>query len=99
MEREEKHIDFYHDCNDCPTCKQSIDTDFKTNMVDQHKEKIVEYQDAINKINVKIDECLDRISKADKLQPKLNELDTRINSGNLRIESLQSNQVSTGSHQ
>jgi len=86
MEGSLKEIAFYCDNNDCPTCRQSIDSSFKTKAIDEQKEKVEEFQSAITKINVKIQECERRIKSAEKYQKKVDELNIKIQSHTHRLE-------------
>lgn len=62
----QNNIKFYQDNDTCPTCLQNIDKDFKHNIVCSTKDKIVEQNDAIEKIKIEIKSCIDSISDVEK---------------------------------
>jgi DNA repair exonuclease SbcCD ATPase subunit len=44
-------ISFYHDNNDCPTCKQTIDDEYKAHILEERNKKIEEVSDALKKVD------------------------------------------------
>ena len=65
-----KHNKFYGEHDNCPTCKQSIDADFKLEQVHDITDKIHEIDDALNKLGIKISECTDRIKQVGDIRDK-----------------------------
>ena len=59
----EKELSFYHDHDNCPTCKQGIDHDFKNKTVEEKSAKKIEIEDAIIQIDSKIKEIESRIDE------------------------------------
>lgn len=59
----EKELIFYHDHDNCPTCKQGIDHDFKTKTVNEKSAKKIEIEDGILQIDAKIKEIEARINE------------------------------------
>lgn len=51
-----KELSFYHDNDNCPTCKQGIAHDFKDNVVTQKSKKVSELDVGIDGLSAKIDE-------------------------------------------
>ena len=73
-----KELAFYHDNDNCPTCKQGIDHGFKENVVSDKGKKVAE-------LEAGIEECQ---SKAEEYTTRLNEIsdtETEISSVNLQI--------------
>jgi len=73
-----KELGFYHDHDNCPTCKQGIDHEFKENIVSEKSVKIKEVEDGIAQIEIKIGECESRLSEIDKVQEEINELNLTV---------------------
>ena len=74
QERLQKEVDFYQDNDSCPTCKQDIASDHKSNAIKSNNEKISEISDGLNKVSEQIDECLGEIEKIDEVLKQINEL-------------------------
>jgi DNA repair exonuclease SbcCD ATPase subunit len=58
MDRSTKDIGFYHDNNNCPTCRQSIDSTFKAEIVTELSTKCEKYNEGLVKIKEEIDSCI-----------------------------------------
>lgn len=71
--RHKKEIAFYHDNDSCPTCKQSINSEFKDRIVCETAEKIVELETGLVGIRDKIGECVVQIANLEKLLQEGNE--------------------------
>lgn len=61
-----KELSFYHDNDNCPTCKQGIAHDFKENVVSEKSQKQKEIEDGIK----------DLIEKINEYETRLNEIST-----------------------
>ena len=74
----EKELTFYHDNDNCPTCKQGIDHDFKNNVVEEKSKRKLEIESGLHDIAERIkghQERLDEISKVeDRIQDKTFEI-------------------------
>lgn len=51
-----KELSFYHDNDNCPTCKQGIAHDFKDNVVTEKSKKVNEIEVGIDSLSAKINE-------------------------------------------
>lgn len=47
----EKEIEFYHDNDSCPTCKQSINADYKADRINSCTESVKEFDAGLNKLS------------------------------------------------
>jgi chromosome segregation ATPase len=65
LKRTKKDLAFYCDNNNCPTCRQPIDSDFKATEVKSSEEKIAEYEAGIISIAEKISSIVKDISDVD----------------------------------
>jgi DNA repair exonuclease SbcCD ATPase subunit len=83
----EKEILFYHDNDNCPTCKQGIDHEFKTEITAEKEEKTKELEEGIAKLDIKITEFRDRAAEISDLEDiiKTKNLDISENRGEIRI--------------
>jgi|TARA_A200000159_G_scaffold146234_2_gene152451 DNA repair exonuclease SbcCD ATPase subunit len=63
-----KELSFYHDHDNCPTCKQGIDHDFKENVVSEKDVKRIEIEKGIEDINAKIAEYELRLSDISEVE-------------------------------
>ena len=48
-------ISFYHDNNDCPTCKQTIGDEYKSHIIEERTKKLEEVNGALKKVDEEID--------------------------------------------
>jgi DNA repair exonuclease SbcCD ATPase subunit len=66
LKKIEKEVGFYHDNNDCPTCKQGIDQEFREQQITTLNETKVEVNGALTDIAKQITETSDRIDTIQK---------------------------------
>jgi DNA repair exonuclease SbcCD ATPase subunit len=78
-----KEINFFHDHDNCPTCKQGIDHEFKTQRIEHRQSQHKELDDAIYKLNGDLDSI-------EKLMSEASALNTEISKKNAEITSLNS---------
>ena len=67
----EKELIFYHDHDNCPTCKQGIDHDFKNKTVNEKSAKKIEIEDGILQIDAKIKEIDARIAEISAVEDEI----------------------------
>lgn len=67
----EKELFFYHDNDNCPTCKQGIDHDFKSNMVGEKTQKKQEIETGLIQIDTKITEYETRINEISNVEDQI----------------------------
>ena len=73
-----KELTFYHDHDNCPTCKQGIDHDFKDNIVNEKQTFLNQIEDGLKQIDTKIEEIEKRLSE-------ISNIETEISNFNLEI--------------
>jgi len=71
IEKANKELSFYHDNDDCPTCKQGIPHDFKEEIKEERKTKILELEKATTDLD-------DQFKELDLLIEQYTELDSKI---------------------
>jgi DNA repair exonuclease SbcCD ATPase subunit len=64
----ENELSFYHNHDNCPTCKQGIEHDFKNEIVEESRVKVNEIDDAVAKIQEKIEAANTRLEEISKVE-------------------------------
>lgn len=67
-------LGFYHDHDNCPTCKQGIDEVFKQHVIEQHQGHRQEIDGAFEKINGKIQEVEQRLAEISDVEDQIQKL-------------------------
>lgn len=73
-----KELSFYHDNDDCPTCKQGIEHKFKASIIIKKDEKIVELEEGLEKLATKSKEYDDRLESISILEDQMREINLAI---------------------
>ena len=66
-----KELAFYHDNDNCPTCKQGIAHDFKENVVNEKGKKVQELESAIEECKLKAKEYTDRLFVISEIEDEI----------------------------
>ena len=82
-----KEINFYHDNDSCPTCRQGIDHDFKNETIDDRANKKQEVTDALVKIEDEILAINKRVNEISEINKEITAINTRITELNSDIRS------------
>jgi DNA repair exonuclease SbcCD ATPase subunit len=67
IKKNEKDIAFYEEHDNCPTCKQSIDGEFKTEQVNERKTKVVTQREGLTEIAAEIVKANQRIEEINNI--------------------------------
>lgn len=78
-------LDFYSNNDDCPTCRQSIDSKFKAEAVTDISTKSEDLHKGLADISVKIDETLKDIGLREKIAKSINDLDMEISAAKSKV--------------
>lgn len=78
MANHKKELSFYHDHDDCPTCKQGIEHEFKTSIIVDKDKKIVELEEGLKQLAIKNKVYTDRLEA-------ISVLEDQIRDGNLKV--------------
>ena len=70
-----KHLDFFHNTDECPTCQQGIEHDHKEVMTQRDEDKISELEKALVELDT-------QYSEVEKLVAQIQELDNKIMEAN-----------------
>ena len=63
IKKNEKDIAFYEEHDNCPTCKQTIEGDFKSEQVNERKSKVVTQREGLTEISAEIAKTNQRIEE------------------------------------
>jgi DNA repair exonuclease SbcCD ATPase subunit len=82
-----KDVKFYHAHDNCPTCRQGIEHDFKVSTISEKSGKISEIENAILVLDGKIEKVSTRIEKISSVETELHQLNLNRteHSANIRI--------------
>jgi DNA repair exonuclease SbcCD ATPase subunit len=80
----EKEITFYSNHDNCPTCKQGIQHDFKETIVSEQAEKMSELEDALDQLGTRLTNVETRMTEISVIEDQINELHSKANE--VRIE-------------
>ncbi len=88
-------IQFYNSNNNCPTCKQNIDVEFKNTIVEQKHQCLVDttegvtmLEDEYRKVDIQIEEILTTQEHVSSLQKQISTHNAHISSLSLLIKSI-----------
>jgi DNA repair exonuclease SbcCD ATPase subunit len=81
----EKEIDFYEHYDNCPTCKQEIDTEFKSTTVSSKGTALSETTTGFEQLQAEYKKISDRLEEIQDVQEEINDLLTKVNNLNSQI--------------
>jgi DNA repair exonuclease SbcCD ATPase subunit len=84
----EKSIDFYSQNNECPTCSQKMDGDFKQKTIDNKKQKLQELKSACDDLSNKIQETSQILLEHDKVNKEILKLNSEYQNKNASISGI-----------
>ena len=89
LKRTKKDLAFYCDNDMCPTCRQSIDSQFKESEVESSEKKIAEYESGLIAINEQIASTLQSIADIDYTLSEAEKIWSNIQKNKLHATSLE----------
>lgn len=84
-----KEISFFHDHDNCPTCRQGIDHDFKKEWIDNRVSKTTEITEAMAQIERQMEGLESRLNEIAAINSQITSLNTQITGHNADIRSWQ----------
>jgi len=84
----EKEIQFYDNHDNCPTCKQDIDHEFKCSTVENKNSTLTETSKGFNQLQEEYQKVTDRMEQISDIQQQVNDLLNEINSNNSHINAI-----------
>ena len=86
-----KDIEFYHDNDNCPTCKQAITESFKKDQIESKRHKFDEYKTAITEIESQIVKAESQLEEFIKIQNEISDIKVSIAQSRITHDSLVTN--------
>jgi DNA repair exonuclease SbcCD ATPase subunit len=83
-----KEVGFFHKYDNCPTCKQQIDEQFKSETITTKEKEIQEINDGLEKLSNEYDKVSNRISELLDVRSQINDQRMEINRVKTKISSL-----------
>ena len=80
IQRINKEVQFFENNDDCPTCKQHIDQDFKTKIVEENETIQKELSSSLTKLEEKLSEIENREQEIEKVNSMISSLNIDIHS-------------------
>jgi DNA repair exonuclease SbcCD ATPase subunit len=74
LESHKKNLQFFQDNDNCPTCTQKLETEFRGEKIASEKGKVTVLEDGMKKLVEEITKVETKITEMDKVSKKLNEL-------------------------
>lgn len=88
MRKITKEINFFHDHDNCPTCKQGIDHNFKTSTVKQRTSKKEEIKEALGKLEQEVIATNKRMAEINAINKEISRINQLIDQNNQQIQFL-----------
>ncbi|NBP03094.1 MAG: hypothetical protein EBU90_23870 [Proteobacteria bacterium] len=88
LKKLEKEIKFYEDNHDCPTCKQTITTEWKESQVAEKENRKGEISVALEDIEKKIEEANEKVNTILKITKHINEHNSEVVKHNASITAI-----------
>ena len=81
-----RDIQFFQNNNDCPTCRQKINSDFKETEIEKINTKIEEHQSGLEKLERKLLTEQNKLNKIADIQQSIQQLNLKIATNNTSID-------------
>lgn len=89
-----KEVEFFHDHDNCPTCKQGIDHEFKSTRIEDRSMQLVDVEDAFKKLETEIQNVDTRINEITAINTSITRINNQISNHNNDIRAW-NNSIST----
>jgi DNA repair exonuclease SbcCD ATPase subunit len=80
-----KEVSFFHDNENCPTCKQEIDEHFKHETIKTKKNKIEETESGLNRLTTELDTLSNRLGDIVRLNSKITDVNLELSALNTKV--------------
>jgi DNA repair exonuclease SbcCD ATPase subunit len=85
IETIKREVGFFHDNENCPTCKQEIDPEFKAETILLKSTKITETEDGLGQLNEEYDKTSSRLQQIVEVNSKITDRNLELSALNTRI--------------
>lgn len=92
--RHEKELHFFIHNNDCPTCRQSINDEFRNTEIKKTKNKLTEFESGLNQISTEITSCISDIHDKEKVMEEISDIQKQISKKNVISQNILEKQAS-----
>ena len=89
IKKSNKEISFYEDNDSCPTCTQSIPSDFKQVQINENVNKIEEWKNGLSDVGSAISKLDDKMNKVKVIEDEIDSIQTKILKNKSSISSIQ----------
>jgi DNA repair exonuclease SbcCD ATPase subunit len=86
LENLRKEVKFFHEYDNCPTCKQQIDEVFKNDTIGTKSSKITEAEEGLEKLQAEYDKTLNRLNEIVSVNDEITDLNLELSATNTKIE-------------
>ena len=86
----EHDIEFFNNHDNCPTCKQVIQEDFKCDSVGEKNKSIEETRDGLTQLNAELNKLYFRIETIDEIKKEITDINIQVITHNNNINGLKS---------
>tara|TARA_B110000259_G_scaffold171501_1_gene203027 strand:+ start:311 stop:2023 length:1713 start_codon:yes stop_codon:yes gene_type:complete len=86
MRTHQKELSFYKDHDDCPTCKQGIEHDFKAGIITDKDAKVNELSSGLDKLALKAKEYNDRLEAISAIEDQMRNVQLKIGDNRATIK-------------
>ena len=94
ISKTEKELQFYHDNDNCPTCRQNIVEEFKEEIVGTCNKKIEEYNGGLEKLKREQETVTKRIREIELINRTISSHQANVNSISISVSHLQKQNIS-----
>ena len=78
LRKARKELDFYHDTDECPTCKQGLTHDFKEEKQKEKSDRIQELESGLNDMDAEYNAVHDAIEKYDQIVTNIQDIQSEL---------------------
>ncbi len=78
LRKARKELDFYHDTDECPTCKQGLTHDFKEEKQKEKSDRIQELESGLNDMDAEYNAVHDAIEKYDQIVTDIQDIQSEL---------------------
>ena len=86
IEKLNKEVKFFHSYDNCPTCKQDIDSEFKHETITKKSCKVIENEEGLEKLQVEYDKTVKRLNEIYAVNDEITDYNLARSAANTKIE-------------
>lgn len=86
IEKLNKEVKFFHSYDNCPTCNQDIDSEFKAETITKKSCKVIENEDGLKKLQLEYDKTVSRLNEIYEVNDQITDYNLARSAANTKIE-------------